>query len=485
MDKESIGKSISENSGFQNMMSNPLMSAVFKQNPARAKAQQKDSQPKSTDEKQDQVNSKKDPNFATIGPGEESALKVGDSTSNILGKMYNFMLKKYERESDSFADWQKFNNKVEDVKEDRVKELIGLFGGKYEKSIAKKEKEKTGIQKVFEDIKDAISSLKGKGKPSVKAPTPKAPKAPEVKVSTPKAPEVKAPTPKAPTAKPAGVPSVPKPTAVQVTPKVIAGATVAAAAAGGLLMPSETVASVINKASDMVGVDKALMYAMAKQESGFDPNAGAKTSSAKGLYQFIKGTWNGMVKQYGSKYPILKERGPEDPEANAIAGALFIKENSDYLAKNGIPVNATTIYAAHFLGPRGAKKLLSADPETNASTLMPDAAAANDFIFYEKTNNKPDKSKPRTVQQVINVLFEKVGQYQEKYQKKLNSPTSVAPVSKVSEIPNKLPNNTSSGNKTTVVQQNNTNNVVHGGTTMAAADTGSNHSPFMDKQYNN
>ena len=165
-------------------------------------------------------------------------------------------------------------------------------------------------------------------------PKPKVEKAPKV----PK-PEVKAP----PKVTPKEAPKVPS---VSTAAKVAAGAAIV----GGLLMPNESVAKDIDRASKEVGVDKSLMYAMAKQESGFNPSAAAKTSSAKGLYQFIKGTWEGMVKKYGSKYPVLQEKGPEDLYANALAGALFIKENSDYLAKSNIPIIATTIYAAHFLG---------------------------------------------------------------------------------------------------------------------------------------
>jgi hypothetical protein len=222
----------------------------------------------------------------------------------------------------------------------------------------------------------------------------------------------------------------------------------------GLLMPNETVAAVIDKASNLVGVDKSLMYAMAKQESGFNPNAAAKTSSATGLYQFIKGTWKSMVDKYGSKFPILQERGPLDAEANAIAGALFIKENSDFLAKSKIPVNATTIYAAHFLGPGGARTLLTAQPEANASLILPQAAQANKPIFYDKNNN------PRTVQQVIDVLFQKVGQYQEKYSDALNNPNNSG--NKIYQASNdlknnKADNNASNDNSVASVNSNNIN----------------------------
>jgi hypothetical protein len=122
-----------------------------------------------------------------------------------------------------------------------------------------------------------------------------------------------------------------------------------------------------------------------------------------------------MIQKYGKEYPILKQKGPEDPQASAIAGALFIKENSAILSKAKIPVDATSVYAAHFLGAGGARTLFTSDPNKKAADILPKAAASNDFIFYEKTGNSVDKSKPRTVKQVIDVLFQKVGQYQQKY----------------------------------------------------------------------
>jgi hypothetical protein len=194
-------------------------------------------------------------------------------------------------------------------------------------------------------------------------------------------------------------------------------------------LPSETVVQAIDKASELVGVDRSLMYAMAKQESNFNPNAKAGTSSAKGLYQFINATWEEMVKKYGSKYPILVQKGPTDPEASAIAGALYIKENSAILSSAGIPIDGTTIYASHFLGPGGAKNLLTANPNEYAYKILPNAAASNKNIFFNK-----DKS-PRTVREVIDVLYQKVGKYQDSYAKALNITPQNSQVSLASSQP--------------------------------------------------
>jgi hypothetical protein len=224
-------------------------------------------------------------------------------------------------------------------------------------------------------------------------------------------------------------------------------------------MPTENIASVIKKASDTVGVPLPLMYAIANQESGFKAEAAAKTSSAKGLYQFISGTWKTMVAKYGDKYPILKQRGPEDPEANALAGALFIKENSQVLEKAKIPVNATSIYTAHFLGAGGAKQLFSLPSDAIAADKMPGPAKANDFIFYKKgENKKPDKNKPRTASEVVQVLFEKVGQYEEKYAQVLTQKTGTQLAQASTE--NKDLKSQGQGGTTVI---NNTTNVVKQG----------------------
>jgi soluble lytic murein transglycosylase-like protein len=175
-----------------------------------------------------------------------------------------------------------------------------------------------------------------------------------------------------------------------------------------LMNPTDTIAKVLLDAAGRVGVDPGIVFAIAKQESGFNPSAQASTSSAGGLFQFINSTWQLMVKKYAAKYPELK-RGRFDPVAAAIAGALFIKENMAILVAKGIDPTPTNIYASHFLGPGGAVKLLSAPASTVAASLLPKPAAANRNIFYDKKGN------PRSVQEVVQVLYEKVGRYADSY----------------------------------------------------------------------
>lgn len=196
--------------------------------------------------------------------------------------------------------------------------------------------------------------------------------------------------------------------------------------AATLVLPSSTVGDAIKTAASRVGVDESIMLAMAQQESGFKAGAKAGTSSAKGLFQFIDSTWKNYVDKFSKIYPELLN-GPLDALASAIAGALYIKDNSAILRKNNIPVTGTTIYAGHFLGAGGAVKLFSADPNTPAASIsgMQKAAEANKNIFYKSgTDKKPDIKQPRTVSEIVELLYKKVGEKAEQYAALQQSPSS-------------------------------------------------------------
>jgi hypothetical protein len=223
-------------------------------------------------------------------------------------------------------------------------------------------------------------------------------------------------------------PVAPSPPSTPSVPATGGTGTLSTKPSGNLPMPGDSVKEYILAASKKVGVEPGIMMAVAKQESSFNPNAipidkktGRKLSSAKGLYQFIDSTWSDMVRKYGSKYPEL-HKGPLDPLASAIAGALFIKENSDFLRKKGLPINGTSIYAAHFLGAGGAAKLFGSDPNAVAANVMPAAAKSNPHIFYKN-------GQPKTISEVQDTLFNKVGKYADQYTAALGgTPTQSAPM---------------------------------------------------------
>lgn len=158
----------------------------------------------------------------------------------------------------------------------------------------------------------------------------------------------------------------------------------------------------IMKAAEIVGVDPGLMATMARIESGFRTQVKAKTSSARGLYQFLSATWQDMMGKYANQYGIPANAQPTDARAASIIGGLYLKNNMQYLqGKLGRGINANDVYAAHFLGPKGAEMLLSAPPETAADSILPRAAQANTSVFY-------DGRRPKTVSEVYDWIDKKI-----------------------------------------------------------------------------
>lgn len=193
---------------------------------------------------------------------------------------------------------------------------------------------------------------------------------------------------------------------------------------------SPEVASAIQKASASTGVDFAFLVAQAGQESSFQPDAKASTSSASGLYQFVESTWLRLVRDKGAQHGLgdlaaqidMTDSGPRvanpavrrqilalrnDPTVAAAMAAEYAKMNGAQLAQDlGHAVGSTDLYMAHFLGTSGAAKFLSAldaTPNASAANLLPEAAAANRGVFYDSEGN------PRTVAQIYNHFAARFG----------------------------------------------------------------------------
>ncbi|WP_313573881.1 transglycosylase SLT domain-containing protein [Brevundimonas sp.] len=169
------------------------------------------------------------------------------------------------------------------------------------------------------------------------------------------------------------------------------------------------VEAAIRRASTSTGVDFDFLMKTARRESAMNPNARAPTSSASGLFQFIEQTWLGTVKRHGAKhgygqYADLIYQGGDgrwqvrgsarnvvldlrfDPQAASTMAGELTASNAAYLrGRTGREPGAGDLYAAHFLGPAGAAKLLEAvqsRPQSSAVALFPEAASANRSIFY-------------------------------------------------------------------------------------------------------
>jgi len=177
------------------------------------------------------------------------------------------------------------------------------------------------------------------------------------------------------------------------------------------------IVSAVRQASASTGVDFSYLMEKAAVESGFNPDAKASTSSATGLYQFTESTWLDMVAQHGAAHglgnyaseiaydsngnptvtnaadrqKILDLR--KDPAVAAAMAAELAKDNKTALQSAvGGQIGGTELYLAHFLGAGGAAKFLEAyrqNPSQPASSILPDAAAANPGVFTDSASGKP------------------------------------------------------------------------------------------------
>ncbi len=126
-------------------------------------------------------------------------------------------------------------------------------------------------------------------------------------------------------------------------------------------------------------------------ESGGNANAKNPNSSATGLGQFISSTWLRMFKQYfPDRAAGLTDAMILEYRKNATISRqmveLYVKENAAVLQKAGIALIDANLYLAHFLGPGGAKALLSAPRGTRTEDVLgPAAINANPGILRGKT----------------------------------------------------------------------------------------------------
>ncbi len=173
----------------------------------------------------------------------------------------------------------------------------------------------------------------------------------------------------------------------------------------------------IRQASQSTHTDFGYLMAQAAQESGFQSNAKASTSSATGLFQFIDSTWLDMVRQHGAKHgigqlaeqitsdtsgrprvadPIMRERIlalRKDPRISAALAGEFAQDNKMEVERAlGRPAGKTDLYLAHFLGAGGATEILKAirqDGTKPAVDILPEAASANRSVFFDTKTGEP------------------------------------------------------------------------------------------------
>lgn len=171
------------------------------------------------------------------------------------------------------------------------------------------------------------------------------------------------------------------------------------------------VIAALHQASAATGSNFDYLLGTAMRESSLKPQAKSSTSSATGLFQFVDQTWLGLVKQHGAKYGLGSFAGAiqqnsdgryeannpsdrsailalrNDPKVSALMEGEYANETRSTLESSlGRGVCNGELYAAHFLGPEAACKLIKMSenqPAANAAGAFPAAASANKSVFFK------------------------------------------------------------------------------------------------------
>ncbi|MEL7543689.1 MAG: transglycosylase SLT domain-containing protein [Pseudomonadota bacterium] len=195
-----------------------------------------------------------------------------------------------------------------------------------------------------------------------------------------------------------------------------------------LLEVPQQVALALTLASNATGADFDYLLKTAARESSFRPAAASRSSSARGLFQFINSTWLRTLKEQGAKYGlhelaskierrqsgryhvpdraerrrILKLR--DNPTIAALMAGAFTRSNAEIMIERlGREPSGGELYLAHFLGASDAVRMINlarTNPHWRADKAFPRAARANRTIFYDVRGN----GRARSVRQVYRRL---------------------------------------------------------------------------------
>jgi hypothetical protein len=169
------------------------------------------------------------------------------------------------------------------------------------------------------------------------------------------------------------------------------------------------VLTALRNAAAATGSDFHYLLGTAMRESSLKPDAQSASSSAAGLFQFVDQTWLGLVKEHGAQHglsdfanAITKDSsGRYHADAGAKSSILALRKDPGTAAlmageyaratqgqmRNalGRDVCGGELYAAHFLGPDAACKLIrlaGSAPGASAAAQFPQAASANKSVFF-------------------------------------------------------------------------------------------------------
>lgn len=157
------------------------------------------------------------------------------------------------------------------------------------------------------------------------------------------------------------------------------------------------------------------ILAQATQESGLNPAARNRSSSAAGPFQFLERTWLDLFRRHGSAYglgdlarqvenrnglPVVKSAAARkqildlrhDVDVSAGMAARYLAEGRARLEKRlKRPATEAESRIAYVMGVGGAAKLIrtaETSPGTIAADVLPGAAKANHNLFHDRASGR-------------------------------------------------------------------------------------------------
>ena len=201
-------------------------------------------------------------------------------------------------------------------------------------------------------------------------------------------------------------------------PEAAATAVAQSTVIGAALANSPAAGQVVLAAQQVAGLSGhsfTAILAQATQESGLDPAARNRSSSAAGPFQFLERSWLDLFRRHGAAYgqgelasaiqsrngiPSVKDPAVRrqilalrhDVDLSAGMAARYLSEGRDRLEERlKRPVSETESRIAYVLGVGGAAKLIRAaesSPRAAAAELLPSAARSNRGLFYDRASGR-------------------------------------------------------------------------------------------------
>lgn len=179
---------------------------------------------------------------------------------------------------------------------------------------------------------------------------------------------------------------------------------IAGAGRGSMGMPKAVAGEGVEVATGPKSSMTDYLKKVAQVESSGSAIAKAPTSSASGLFQFTKSTWEEMTKAMGKNYS-LQDRF--DPVKSAEVAAFMTRQRKSQIEEaTGREASDVDLYLTHFLGAGGASKFLKAmdtNPNASAATVAsPEQINSNPNVF------KDNYGRIKTLQEIYNDFSNKL-----------------------------------------------------------------------------